>query len=99
MRRKQHRNDDSIAGPGVGRIILQILIALAIIIVFIVLSQIIAGMRAEPEIKKRGNPTLAVMATKAVSDDIQLLVTVQGETRPRTEIDLVPEVGGKITYV
>ena len=42
---------------------------------------------------------MAVIADYAVQDDIQLTVSAQGEARPRTEIDLVPEVGGKIVYV
>ena len=42
---------------------------------------------------------IAVMGTTAISDTVQLKVNVQGESRPRTEIDLVPEVAGKIVYV
>ncbi|MBL4870654.1 MAG: efflux RND transporter periplasmic adaptor subunit [Robiginitomaculum sp.] len=84
---------------GIGGIILRVLIPIFIIIAFIIFSSILKGMKKEPEIKKRKSPILAVLATPAVSDTVQLTVTVQGETRPRTEIDLVPEVAGKIVYV
>jgi len=57
------------------------------------------AMNAEAEEKKRPFNTLAVMADRAIMDDVQLTVTTQGETQPRTEIDLVPQVGGKIVYV
>ena len=81
------------------RKILVILIPILIILTAVVLAIVLVSSRKKPEVKKRGAPTLAVMATEAVSDNVQLTVNVQGETRPRTEIDLVPEVGGKITYV
>jgi len=57
------------------------------------------ALKKKPEPQKRRNPTLAVVAEKAYSDTVVLDVRVQGQTRPRTEIDLVPQVGGKITYV
>ena len=59
----------------------------------------IVALAEKPEEKKRPFNTLAVMADRARVDDVQLRVTTQGETQPRVEIDLVPEVGGKIVYV
>ncbi len=53
----------------------------------------------KPKERKRPFNTLAVMADYAVADNINLSVAAQGEARARTEIDLVPEVGGKIVYV
>lgn len=84
---------------GLGGLLLRIAIPIIIIIVFIGLSNALKAMKKEPEIKKRRSPILAVMSTYAVSETVQLAVKVQGESRPRTEIDLVPEVAGKITYV
>ena len=81
------------------RKLLVIFIPIAILIFFIVLSIALSAFKPKPEVKKRKRPVLAVMVTQAVRDNVQLNVTVQGETRPRTEIDLVPEVAGKITYV
>jgi len=81
------------------RKLLLIMVPILIVIGFFVLTNIIIGLNKKPEEKKRAFNTLAVMADYAVQDDVQLLVTTQGETRPRTEIDLVPEVGGKIVYV
>jgi RND family efflux transporter MFP subunit len=53
----------------------------------------------KPEEQRRPFTPLAVMADYAVRDDVRLFVNTQGEARPRTEIDLVPQVGGKIVYV
>lgn len=70
-----------------------------IIVGFIVVTQIVIAANKKPEERKRSFNPLAVMADYAVRDDIQLSVKTQGEARPRTEIDLVPQVGGKIVYV
>lgn len=69
------------------------------IVGFVFLGSIIIKLNNKPEEKKRAFNTLAVLADYAVLDDIQLRVKTQGEARPQTEIDLVPEIGGKIVYV
>jgi len=84
---------------GLLRKILIIAVPILIVVGFFVVTNIIIALNKKPEEKKRPFNTLAVMADYAVQDDVQLRVKTQGETRPRTEIDLVPEVGGKIVYV
>ena len=78
---------------------LMIFIPIAIIVGFVIATSVIIALNKKPEEKKRSFNTLAVIADYAVRDTVQLSVTTQGEARPRTEIDLVPEVGGKIVYV
>jgi len=80
-------------------IILALLSPVFIFLAFVVMGNILKANSKQPEIKKRSRPVLAVMATTAISDTVQLKVNVQGQSRPRTEIDLVPEVGGKIVSV
>ena len=72
---------------------------LLVIVFFIIAMNTIIALNKKPEEKKRAFNTLAVMADYAVQDDVRLEVKTQGEARPRTEIDLVPEIGGKIVYV
>lgn len=84
---------------GVLRKVLMVFIPIAIVVGFVILTSVIIALNKKPEEKKRTFNTLAVIADYAVQDDVQLSVTTQGEARPRTEIDLVPEVGGKIVYV
>ncbi len=84
---------------GLGRKILVISVPILILLLFVVLGGGLNALKKQPEVKKRSRPVLAVRATTAVSDTIQLKVNVQGQSRPRTEIDLVPEVAGKIVYV
>ena len=81
------------------RKLLIILIPIGIVVLFAVATSVIIALNKKPEEKKRPFNTLAVMADYAKSDNVQLLVSAQGEARPRTEINLVPQVGGKITYV
>ncbi len=65
----------------------------------IVLAQVIVQLNKKPEENERSFNTLAVMGAPAYRDDVRLTIQTQGEVRPQTEIDLVPEVGGKIVYV
>ena len=81
------------------RKLLVVLIPILIVVGFIVGASAIIKLNKKPEEKKRAFNTLAVMADYAVQDNVQLKVSAQGESRPQTEIDLVPEVGGKIVYV
>lgn len=84
---------------GFVRKFLMIFIPIGILGMFIIATIAIIAANQKPKEKKRAFNTLAVIAAYAVQDDVQLKVKTQGETRPRTEIDLVPEVGGKIVYV
>ena len=84
---------------GILVLVLKFLVPLFIILVFVGLGFGLKAASKKPEVKKKSRPVLAVMATTAFSDTVQLSVNVQGQSRPRTEIDLVPEVGGKIVTV
>lgn len=78
---------------------LVIMVPILIIVGFVVLTFVIIALNKKPEEKRKPFNPLAVLAEYSTQADIQLVVNTQGEARPRTEIDLVPEVGGKITYV
>ena len=82
-----------------GRKFLTGLLCVFTVIVFVLIGKAIINLSQEPESKKRPFNTLAVMAAPAIIENVQLTVDVQGEASPRTEIDLVPQVGGKIVYV
>jgi len=73
--------------------------ALLIISVFVMLAATVVNVLKQPKEKKQNFNTLAVIADYAKIEDVQLKVNTQGEARPQIEIDLVPEVGGKIVYV
>ncbi len=91
------KHDD--APMPLGRKIITALISLGTIGLLVFIAIGIIRLNEEPESKKRPFNTLAVMATPALQQDVQLTVNVQGEAGPQIEIDLVPQVGGKIVYV
>lgn len=87
------------AKPGFAGYILRAAIPFLIIFAFIIASNVLKSMKKRPEIKKRKPPILSVLTTPAVTETVQLKIIVQGESQPRTEIDFVPEVAGKIVFV
>lgn len=83
----------------IGRKIVIITISLLIIAAFCIATYLIIKFNDKPKERTRTVNTLAVLADYAVRKDVQLMVKTQGETRPQTEIDFVPQVGGKIVFV
>ena len=81
------------------RKLLVIFVPLFIVAAFIAATTVFIAANKKPKEKKRNFNTLAVIADYAQLQDVQLKVSTQGEARPQIEIDLVPEVGGKIVFV
>lgn len=79
--------------------VLIFVICLFILAFFFIVLNVIKSIYDEPEDKERSFNALAVMAAPARLEDVQLVVEVQGESTPSIEINLVPQVGGKIVYV
>ncbi|MGB0906258.1 MAG: efflux RND transporter periplasmic adaptor subunit [Maricaulaceae bacterium] len=94
-------SSDTHSAPKSGflRKFLVIVIPILIIVAAFIAMSAMASMKKPPAVSKRKNPVLAVMATEAYMGSPVLDVRVQGQTRPRTEVDMSPQVGGKIVYV
>lgn len=60
---------------------------------------ILGALRPAPEEAEEQDAGEAVFVAEAQQTDVTLNVTTQGEVRPLREIDLIPEVGGKIVWV
>lgn len=60
---------------------------------------VMGGAKPEPEEKEASVKALPVLVATPRAERARLFVQTQGEVRPRTDIKLVPQVGGKITYV
>ncbi len=56
-------------------------------------------MKPEPEEKEDEVKALPVLTSLSQSENVTLSVTAQGEVQPRTQINLVPQVSGKLTYM
>lgn len=81
------------------RSFLPTLIPIAIVVGFMLATALVIKSYQIPKEKEESFNTLSVRGDYAKSGDVVLKVETQGEARPRTEIDLVPEVGGKVVYV
>lgn len=90
--------DPVIPQTGKAKWLIALICALILLATILITLGVLKAMK-KPETKKSLDNTMAVIATDAKLQDVQLMVNVQGEARPRTEIDLVPEVAGKIVYV
>ncbi|MGB6230209.1 MAG: efflux RND transporter periplasmic adaptor subunit [Litorimonas sp.] len=84
---------------GYSKRIQSILIPILILLMFPMAALAVINANEEPEEQRRPFTPLAVVADTAKRQDVRLVVTTQGEARPQTEINLVPQVGGKIVYV
>jgi RND family efflux transporter MFP subunit len=63
---------------------------------------LIASVIATQPVPERGSATprpIAVFVEEAQVESVSLTVTSQGQAQPRTQISLVPQVSGRITYV
>jgi len=58
-----------------------------------------SAFKPEPEEKKEVLRAVPVLTATAVREDVTLTVSAQGEVQPRTQIYIVPQVSGKITYM
>lgn len=62
-------------------------------------TQVMASMKPEPEEKTEETKALPVLTTPATTETVTLSVSAQGEVQPRTQINLVPQVSGVLTYM
>jgi len=75
--------------------VLPVLVIVGAIVAFIAMG----ALKPTPEEKEDVVKAIPVLTAIAAQDDVTLKVTVQGEVQPRTEINIVPQVSGLITYM
>ena len=83
----------------IGRIIISGGLILGVVAVIVLVVGGLQATQQEPERAEVVARPTAVFVTEAEPAPIQLLVRTQGEVSPLTEIDLVAQVSGRITYV
>lgn len=60
---------------------------------------VMGKLKAKPETKTEAPRAAPVVTASAIVRSVELSVKSQGEVRPRTEINLASQIGGKIAYV
>ncbi len=77
-----------------------VLYPLAIVVSGLLLAVLISTARPEPEAQARPEaPPLQVPALSAVLETRSITVATQGTVQPKTEIDLVSQVAGRVDFV
>lgn len=61
-----------------------------------VIVKVLADMRPEPEKSEDAQRLVSLYVDEVRSERVTVDVTTQGEVRPKTEIDLIPQVSGRI---
>lgn len=74
---------------------LPLLVLLFAVFLFLQMS----NLKPKPETKTEAPRAAPVVTAQALQRDIQLSVQTQGEVRPRTEINIAAQVGGKISSI
>lgn len=70
-----------------------------VVILFLALIALINAFKPQPQRNDDPDKGMAVFATRAEMRDVELAISAQGEARPRREINLAPQVAGRITYI
>ena len=79
--------------------LLKILAPVLVLVVSIGIVQALGAAKPEPEKKEESQRLISLYVDEVMSDTVTISVQTQGEVRPKTEIDLIPQVSGRIVGV
>ena len=81
------------------RKILKTVAPVLVLVASIGVVQALVATKPAPEKKDEGLRLISLYVDEVYTETSNIIVTTQGEARPKTEIDLVTQVSGRITYV
>ena len=79
--------------------LLKIIAPVLVLVVSIGIVQALGAAKPEPEKKEESQRLISLYVDEVISDTVTISVQTQGEVRPKTEIDLIPQVSGRIVGV
>lgn len=79
--------------------LLKIISPVMVLAVSIGIVQALGAAKPEPEKKEDAQRLISLYVDEVKSDTVTISVQTQGEVRPKTEIDLVPQVSGRIVGI
>ncbi len=79
--------------------LLKIIAPVLVLVVSIGVVQALSAAKPAPEKKEESQRLISLYVDEVKSDTVTISVQTQGEVRPKTEIDLVPQVSGRIVAV
>nr|AFI78671.1 RND family efflux transporter MFP subunit [uncultured bacterium ws085G8] len=78
---------------------LKIISPILVLVVSIGIVQALGAAKPEPEKKEEAQRLISLYVDEVKSDTVTISVQTQGEVRPKTEIDLIPQVSGRIVGI
>ena len=78
---------------------LKIITPVLVLVVSIGVVQALSAAKPAPEKKEESQRLISLYVDEVKSDTVTISVQTQGEVRPKTEIDLVPQVSGRIVAI
>ena len=79
--------------------LLKIIAPVLVLVVSIGVVQALSAAKPAPEKKEESQRLISLYVDEVKSDMVTISVQTQGEVRPKTEIDLIPQVSGRIVSV
>ena len=79
--------------------LLKIIAPIIVLVVSIGVVQALSAAKPAPEKKEESQRLVSLYVDEVTSDQVTISVQTQGEVRPKTEIDLIPQVSGRIVGV
>ena len=78
---------------------LKIISPILVLVVSIGIVQGLSAAKPEPEKKEEAQRLISLYVDEVRSDTVTISVQTQGDVRPKTEIDLIPQVSGRIVGI
>lgn len=79
--------------------LLKIIAPVIVLVISIGVVQALSAAKPAPEKKEESLRLVSLYVDEVTSDQVTISVQTQGEVRPKTEIDLIPQVSGRIVGV
>ena len=79
--------------------LLKIIAPVLVLVVSIGVVQALSAAKPEPEKKEETQRFISLYVDEVTSDTVTISVQTQGEVRPKTEIDLIPQISGRIVGI
>jgi RND family efflux transporter MFP subunit len=79
--------------------LLKILGPVTVLLVSIGIVQVLNAAKPEPEKKENAHRVVSLHVDEVRQDQVTISVQTQGEVKPKTEIELIPQVSGRIVAI
>jgi RND family efflux transporter MFP subunit len=79
--------------------VLIFILPVIVILAAVAATMAMGSLKPEPEEKEEQLKAIPVLTARADRQDVTLHVRTQGDVQPRTEIGIVPQVNGRISYM